>query len=77
MAIIEILLTVSRDLATTAIDEAIAESGDPDKIAEAEAALASGDALRPFADPFSENSQFKEVATLYELATVNADGAIG
>ena len=55
-------------LAQAAIDEAIAQGGDPDKINEAEASLASGDDLR-------DDGSFEAAVNAYKDAVAQAEGA--
>ncbi len=62
------LADIARQLAQDAIDEAIANSGDPDKISEAEASLAKGDAHRTLDD-------YKDAVNKYKDALSKAEGA--
>ena len=66
--LMDALAGIASQLALDAIDEAIANSGDEDKISEAEASLAEGDALR-------DSGSYKDAVNKYKDALSQAEGA--
>ncbi len=68
--LIDQLVATARQLASDAIQVAITAGGDPDKIAEAQAALAEGDAL-------NGSEAFKDAVAKYKDAVSKAEGAVG
>ena len=63
------LAGIAKQLAEDAIAQAVDNSGDPDKIEEAEASLAEGDALRV-------PGTYKDAANKYKDALAQAEGAL-
>ena len=67
--LIDRIAGVANHLAVVAIDEAIAQGGDPDKIEEAQLYLTEGDAL-------TEASAFKDAVSKYKDALAKAESAL-
>ena len=63
------LAGIARQVAQEALDQAIAQGGDPDKINEAEQELAEGDALRA-------SGAFTDAVDKYKDALLSAESAL-
>ncbi len=74
--LMEPLANIAGLVAATAIDEAIAAGGDPDKIADAQQALANGDAFKADALQGDEEA-FKKAVNEYKDALAKAESAVG
>lgn len=68
LSLLEVFTQAGRDVAVAAIDAAIARSGDPGKIADAQAELAEGDTFRG-------NGQHKDALAKYKSAIAIAESA--
>ena len=66
---------ITRQLALIAINQAMDQEGDPDKIAEAQQSLANGDSLRVSA-AFEDCDCYKDTVNEYKNALSTAEGLL-